>query len=223
MIITKKAIPRRMVLRGLGATVALPLLDSMVPAFTAVGRTAATPVRRLGAIYAPNGFAQSQWTPAAEGAAFEFTPILQPLAPFRNRLLVLSGLANREADAKPGEGVGDHARGGATWLSGVHPKKTEGAAEGGVSMDQVAAKEFGRETQLASLELSWSSTIWWAPATLAIAVPTSAPSPGAVPRCRCRRRMTRARSLNACSGPVRVRTRALGPHASRKTVAFSTR
>jgi hypothetical protein len=158
MMITKTCLPRRTVLRGLGATVALPLLEGMVPALTAIEKTEAKPVRRLGAVYVPNGIVRANWTPAADGAAFEFTPTLEPLAPFRDRLVILSGLANREADAKPGEGAGDHSRGSAAWLTGVHVKKTEGAAQAGISIDQIAAKELGKETQLASLELTLESS-----------------------------------------------------------------
>src|ERR1700674_573 len=105
--ITKKSLSRRTVLRGLGAAIALPLLDGMVPAFAAVGKST---VRRLGAIYVPNGMNMWSWTPKVEGAAFELTQILQSLAPFRDQLLVLSGLANKEADAHSGEGTGDHPR-----------------------------------------------------------------------------------------------------------------
>ena len=85
MMISKKAIDRRMVLRGLGASVALPLLDSMVPALSAMSRTAANPTVRFGAVYVPNGMVMQNWTPAGEGAAFELTPILQPLAPFKDQ------------------------------------------------------------------------------------------------------------------------------------------
>ena len=151
-IVMKKRISRRAVLRGLGATIALPLLDGMVPAFGAIGTTA---VRRLGVIYVPNGMNMWSWTPRAEGAAFALTPILQPLAPFRDRLLVLSGLALEEANALPGEGSGDHPRAQTAFLTGVHARKSEGAdLHAGISMDQIAAKEFGQHTQLASLELA---------------------------------------------------------------------
>src|SRR4051812_40160046 len=92
MIIDKLGLPRRTVLRGLGVTLALPLLDAMVPALSAMVKTAAKPVRRLGVVYVPNGMAMPYWTPAEEGAAFSFTPILESLAPFRDQLLVLSGL-----------------------------------------------------------------------------------------------------------------------------------
>ena len=155
MIITKNAIPRRTILRGIGAAVALPLLDSMVPAMTALAQTVANPVRRLGVVYLPNGMNMPSWTPAAEGGAFELTPTLEPLSPFRNRLVVVSGFANKEADGRPGEGAGDHSRAQAAFLTGVHPKKTEGPdIHLGISMDQIAARELGRQTQLASLELA---------------------------------------------------------------------
>ena len=94
MMILKQAIPRRMVLRGLGASLALPLLDGMVPALSALSTTAANPTVRFAAVYVPNGMVMQNWTPAAEGAAFELTPILQPLAPFRDQLLVLSVMAS---------------------------------------------------------------------------------------------------------------------------------
>jgi hypothetical protein len=93
MLITKKAIPRRAVLRGLGATMALPLLDAMVPPLTALQNTPAKPITRFGVMYVPNGMVMNQWTPVAEGVGFELTPTLAPLAPFRNDLLVLSNLA----------------------------------------------------------------------------------------------------------------------------------
>jgi hypothetical protein len=159
MMITKRSLSRRTVLRGIGATLALPMLDSMVPAFAAPQNPVLRPVRRLGAIYVPNGIMMNNWTPAVEGAGFEFTPILKPLEAFRDRLLVLSGFANKEADPLPGEGAGDHSRGPAAFLTGVHAKKTEGAdIQVGVSMDQIAARQLGRETQLASLELGLESS-----------------------------------------------------------------
>src|SRR6202795_3330456 len=109
MIVTKRAIDRRSVLRGLGVSVALPLLDAMVPALTAFQKTAAKPVNRFGAVYVPNGIVMPQWTPSAEGGAFEFTPTLKPLEPFRDRLLVLSGL-NSTPPARQAGAVGVHAR-----------------------------------------------------------------------------------------------------------------
>ena len=154
MMIFKKAMPRRTFLRGLGTALALPLLDGMVPAFARAADTAAKPAGRLSIVYLPNGIMMDKWTPATEGAGFQMTPILEPLAPFRDRLLVLSGLAHNSGRALQGENTGDHARAGATYLSGVHPRKTEGAdTQAGISMDQIVAKELGKHTQLASLEL----------------------------------------------------------------------
>ncbi len=119
MMIFKKAIPRRAFLRGVGATLAVPLLDGMVPAF---GATAAKPVVRMAFIYGPNGRIMNKWTPATEGAAFEMTPTLEPLAPFRDRLLVLSGLNIKAADPIGNEPGGVHARPCAAYLTGIHPK-----------------------------------------------------------------------------------------------------
>src|SRR5215510_1766480 len=153
MIITKKSLPRRTFLQGMGVTFALPLLDAMTPAVSA----GAKPVVRLGFVYVPNGVIMDQWRPTTSGEDFPFTPILQSLEPFRERLLVLSGLAQVNGRAL-GDGAGDHARAGATFLTGVHPKKTEGAnIQAGISADQIAAKELGKFTQLASLELGIES------------------------------------------------------------------
>jgi len=153
MIITGKALPRRTFLRGAGAALSLPLLDAMAPALAATRLTRAKPTLRLGFVYVPNGIIHQDWIPSAEGTAFDFAPIMQPLAPHRGRLNVLSGLAQHTGDAL-GDGPGDHARAGATWLTGVHPKKTEGAdIHAGISADQIAAQALGRETQFASLEL----------------------------------------------------------------------
>ena len=157
MIITKRALPRRTVLRGIGATLALPLLDSMVPALSASTTTAAAPVRRLGFFYVPNGVAMTgtvnQWTPEGVGTGFTFSPILKPLESFREQLVVVSGLSHKEADSK-GDGNGDHTRGSATWLNGVRPKHTEGAdVRAGTTADQIAATALGQDTLLPSLEL----------------------------------------------------------------------
>ena len=154
MIVTKKRVSRRAVMRGLGATMALPLLDAMVPAFSPIRLSAASPARRLTTVYVPNGIIMEQWTPSAEGADFDLPPTLAPLAPYRDDLLVLTGLVHQTAYPLPGEGAGDHARAAACYLTGVHPKKTEGAdIRAGVSMDQIAAQHVGAQTQLASLEL----------------------------------------------------------------------
>jgi hypothetical protein len=158
MVITKKAIPRRLVLRGLGAGLALPLLDAMVPALSVVARTAAKPVRRFAITYAGNGVAPGFFEPATEGAAYELTPILQPLAPFRHRALVLTGIDNPIAEALEGEPRGGHGRIPAAFMSGVHCKPTVGGDfRAGTSIDQIVAGHFGHETQLASLELTTES------------------------------------------------------------------
>ena len=158
MIVTKKYLPRRTFLRGLGVTLALPMLDSMVPAFGATRASAAQAIRRLGVVYVPNGMFMPNWTPAVEGGALDITQTLQPLAPYTDRLLMVSGLCSEEGIARPGEGAGDHARAAGAFLTGVHPKKTEGHdIKAGVSMDQLAARRLGQETQLASLELSLES------------------------------------------------------------------
>jgi hypothetical protein len=155
MIITKMALPRRTFLRGMGAAVALPLLDAMVPALSATSQTAAAAVRRLGFVYIPNGAIMDQWTPAADGKAFELSPILKPLEAHRDRITVVSNLDSRPAEAAQGEGSGDHARASAVWLSAVHPKRTEGAdVRGAKTIDQMAADVLGRDTQLRSLEIA---------------------------------------------------------------------
>jgi len=153
MILTRKSLGRRTFLRGVGTAMALPFLDAMVPAMgRAAGSMEKAPVR-LGFVYVPNGIIMEHWTPATEGVNFEFAPTMKALEPFRDRLNVFSGLAQHEGDAL-GDGAGDHARAGATWLTGVHPKKTEGAdIHAGVSADQIAARTFGKSTQLSSLEI----------------------------------------------------------------------
>jgi hypothetical protein len=154
MIVTKKSLPRRTFLRGMGVTLALPLLDAMTPAMSS--SVGAKPVVRLGFVYVPNGIIMDKWRPAAEGRDFPFAPTMKPLEPYRDRLLVLSGLAQVNGRAL-GDGAGDHARAGATFLTGVHPKKSETNIRAGISADQVAAQELGKYTQLASLELGIES------------------------------------------------------------------
>lgn len=157
MYISKLALPRRTFLRGLGSVVALPLLDAMVPAMTALAATPATPVRRLGFVYVPNGVIQDQWVPSTTGTGFELSPSLRPLASVKDHLLVLSGLAQKQAESF-GDGNGDHARGCASWLNGIHPKRTEGAGvQAGTTADQIAARELGQFTRLPSLELALES------------------------------------------------------------------
>jgi Protein of unknown function (DUF1552) len=159
MIITKRALSRRTMLRGLGVAVALPVLDAMVPALTAVVKTAAKPVQRFGFFYMPNGVAMNHtgvnyWKPQTVGADFEFSPILSPLEPFRNQLTVVSGLHNRAAESL-GDGNGDHTRSTGSWLTGTHIKRTEGSdLRAGTSVDQVIASQFKQDTPLPSLELA---------------------------------------------------------------------
>lgn len=148
MIITQKAIGRRTVLRGLGASLALPLLDGMVPAFAALRTTVANPVRRLGVVYVPNGMMMPHWTPETEGLGFDFPTILKPLEPFRSQIQVLSGMHGVESE-------GPHARSSTRFLTGMPSKPDDGSdLRGGVSMDQIAGRVHGRETQLATLELA---------------------------------------------------------------------
>jgi hypothetical protein len=163
MIITNKTLARRTFLRGVGAAVALPVLDSMFPALTtrASARQAAKAPVRLGYVYTPNGIIgcsaksprQFMWTPKTVGANFEFSPTMKALETYRKDLIVFSGLAQANGRAL-GDGPGDHARATATFLTGVHPYKTGGADfRLGISADQIAAREFGKHTQLSSLEL----------------------------------------------------------------------
>lgn len=176
--LTKQSVNRRTLLRGMGATVALPFLDAMLPSLTA----APAAIRRAAFLYTANGVIMKDWTPATEGAGFEFTPTLRGVEPYRDKLLVLSGLDQRNGESL-GDGAGDHARAGATFLTGVHPKKTQGAdILNGISIDQVLAKEIGKQTTLPSLELgledvrlvggcdsgyscAYSNTLSWSSAT----------------------------------------------------------
>jgi hypothetical protein len=134
----------------MGVTLALPLLDSMIPARTLLAQTAARPTPRLGFVYVPHGAIMDKWTPATEGAGFEFTPILKPLEPFRDRLNVISGLGHRAADT-----TAVHSLSPTTWLSGVRPKATQGVdAFAGITADQIAAMAIGQDTVLPSMELA---------------------------------------------------------------------
>jgi hypothetical protein len=153
MIVTKTAISRRTVIRGLGTTIALPLLDAMIPALTATAKTPAKAARRLGVVYHPNGVIYQNWLPKGVGTGFELSPILAPLAPFRDRLIVVTGLACEPAQAL-GDGGGDHSRASGSYLTGVHVKKSDSVVGNGISMDQIAARAFERDTQLSSLQLT---------------------------------------------------------------------
>jgi len=153
-MITRKHLSRRTLLRGLGTAVALPVLDAMTPALASAGRIGGGAPRRMVFVYVPNGVIMDGWTPAVTGRNFEFLRILKPLEPFRQKLLLLSGLTHNTGRAL-GDGPGDHARAAASFLTGVHPKKTAGADISlGLSVDQVAAQAIGGKTRFASLELS---------------------------------------------------------------------
>ena len=156
--ITKKALPRRTVLRGMGSLVALPLLGAMIPALTATGRTAAAPISRLGFFYAPNGMFLPNFHPAGNGGRdYKITRILTPLKDYREQMTVVSGLSNNGL-VSPNEGGGVHTRAHGGWLSGVLPKRTEGAdIEAGKTVDQFAADVLGKNTSLRSLELTTDS------------------------------------------------------------------
>ncbi|MEP6715747.1 MAG: DUF1552 domain-containing protein [Terriglobia bacterium] len=151
MIITRKAISRRTILRGLGSVLALPLLDSMTPAFAATQKTA---VNRFGVVYVPNGMIMENYLPKAEGAAWELTPTLQALQPFRDQLLILSGLNSLASPGRPG---GAHAKATTRFLTDVSPPTSETWLDAGISMDQILANEIGKRTQVASLELAIES------------------------------------------------------------------
>jgi len=149
--ITKAHLSRRTFLRGAGVTLALPLLESMIPAATLLGQTVAKPRTRLGAIYFPHGAIMSQWTPAAEGAGFELTPILQPLKPFYNQISIISDL--RHANAYGSGATANHNRSAAAYLSGAFAE-TGAQPSLGITVDQIAAQKIGQDTPLPSLELT---------------------------------------------------------------------
>ncbi len=160
MMIFKKSIPRRTFLRGAGTALALPLLDAMFPAFGSAAQTASKTATRLSFFIVPNGIIMDKWTPAAVGQGYEITPILEPLAAFQNRSLILTGLGNNEARKLEGEIAGDHPRACSAYLTAAHPKMRSGAdIRCGVSVDQVAAKELGNHTQLPSLEIGLEPTV----------------------------------------------------------------
>ena len=180
MFLTKKAISRRTILRGVGTAVALPLLDAMIPAFAPAATTA--PLRRFGVVYHPNGVIYDKWLPTGSGSNFELSPTLKALEPFKDKLIVVTGLSSDPAEPY-GDGGGDHSRACGSYLTGVHVKKSDSLLENAVSMDQIAAKAFENETQLSSLQMTsdensllgscdlgyscaYSSTVSWLTPTL---------------------------------------------------------
>jgi hypothetical protein len=154
MFITKKSVDRRAFLRGTGALISLPLLDAMVPALTAQTKTAAAGTRRLGFVYIPHGAVMKEFTPAKIGRDYEMSTTLQPLTPLKEYVNVYSNLAHHQADSL-GDGSADHARASATFLNGVHPKRTEGEdVRAGTTVDQLAVQKIGQETRYPSLEIA---------------------------------------------------------------------
>jgi hypothetical protein len=186
MMIRKSPMDRRAVLRGTGAVLALPLMDAMIGSASAA-EAAQAARKRLQVIYMPNGMMMGNWTPATAGDGYALTPILEPLAPYRDKFVVVSGLDHAQAEAL-GDGAGDHGRCCGSYLTGVHVKKTEGAdLASGVSMDQLVARQFGEKTQIPSLELgleppslvgscdtgyscAYTNTLSWASATTPLPV-----------------------------------------------------
>ena len=241
MIIAKKAISRRTMLRGIGTAVALPLLDAMVPALTAGQLTPAKPVRRFGVVYHPNGIIYDKWLPKGVGAEFEFSPILASLQPFRDQVVVVTGLYSDQAEAL-GDGGGDHSRASGTYLTGVHVKRSDTVVENGISMDQIAAKAFERETQLSSLQLTvddaslvgacdvgyscaYSSTISWLTPTLPLMAENNprvvferlfGASDSTDTRVRASRLQQDRSILDSITDRVRTLQRRLGPSDNRK-------
>ena len=150
--ITKQHLSRRTFLNGMGVTLALPLLESMVPAATALAQTAAKGRTRLACIYVPHGATMDKWTPATEGAGFELSEILQPLKPFRDQINVISDLSHPQAYGG-GSATSNHNRSAATFLSGAHAEARAASAHLGVTVDQFAAQHIGQDTPLPSIEL----------------------------------------------------------------------
>jgi hypothetical protein len=150
MFLHKKHISRRAVLRGAGVGIALPLLDAMIPAGTALAQTAAAPAPRLGFVYFPHGAVMAQWTPAGVGKDFATSPILAPLQKYKSHMTVISGLRNRATDLAAAHGLMEE-----TWLTGIDPAKAAGSgvANAGVSIDQIAAAAIGQDTPFPSLEM----------------------------------------------------------------------
>jgi hypothetical protein len=150
--IAKQHLPRRTFLRGMGVSLALPLLDSMIPAQTPLAKTAAMPKSRFCGMYLPHGATMDKWTPAQEGSGFEFSESLKPLEKFRDRVNIVTNLAHPLAGGVGSDAGADHARSAAVFLSGAHPEK--GSVHAGVTMDQILAAHIGQDTPLPSIELA---------------------------------------------------------------------
>jgi len=154
MIILKKSMPRRTFLRGAGVTLALPFLDAMIPAFASSNSIEASRPLRVQFFYVPNGRIMDKWLPRTLGENYEIPPSLEPMAPFRDRMTLVSGLDVKAADVRPGESGSGHPRAGAGYLTGIHPTPK---GELGPSIDQIFAREYSKETQFGSLEIGMES------------------------------------------------------------------
>jgi len=246
MMLTGRCLPRRTFLKGVGAVISLPLLDAMTPALRAAAPAGPS---RLAFTYVPNGVTMADWTPAGAGRAFDLPRILQPLAPFREQLLVVSGLSHQNANAL-GDGPGDHARAAACYLTGVHPRKTAGGdIQNGISVDQLAAAHWASETRLPSLELGCddsrtvgncdsgyscaytNSVSWRGPVTpmppelnprLVFERLFGAFDRDADPAVRARRLHDRRSVLDAVTGRARALSMDLGAHDRRKLDEYFT-
>ena len=194
--ITRKHLSRRTVLRGAGVALALPLLDAMIPAATALADTAAAPKIRLGFIYFPHGAVMERWTPPTTGRDFTPGMILDPLMPYHDHLTVLSNIGN-----KPAESRAVHALVPATWLSCVHPQESL-SPNMAATVDQIAAQHIGQDTPYPSLEVATAQGHGVAaPVSAAMAAATPARSPSPRPRPRCRSKAIRVSCSCACSAP----------------------
>ena len=205
MFLSQKHIPRRTFLRGAGVTLALPFLESMLPAQSLLSRTAA-PQMRTAFFYMMHGAIMQNWTPAQTGPNFELSPHPKPLEPFRDRLLVVSGLEAETAGPAPGESGGDHVRSAAAFLSGARAKHTAGAdVYLGTTIDQVFARKIGQDTAL--LHSNWESRTSGTPAsaTTVTAAPMSTRLRGRLRPSRSLWKSTRKPCSNVCSATATIR------------------
>ena len=212
---SRKHLSRRTMLRGLGVSVALPLLDSMVPAQTPLAKTAAAAKPRFCGIYVPHGATMDKWTPAREGAGFEFPESLASLEKLRDRVCVVSNLAHPQAGGIGSDAGADHARSAAVFLSGAHPEK--GSVHAGMTIDQVLAAHIGQDTPLPSIEMAIEEVGLNCGSGTDARIST--PSRGAARRCRCPWRTVRRSSSSASSAMAATPPSAF--RARNRTPAFS--
>lgn len=221
MIVTKRHLSRRTVLRGAGVTLALPLLDAMVPAFAGSASAATVRPRRFVAVYCGNGMAMTQWNPAAT-ETLTLSPILAALHNVQDQTVVLTGLHSNQVDLIQDGGI--HPRCQTAWLTGALAKKADYNLRAGTSADQIAARTLGKDTQLTSLELAIESAEdSRVTARSATAVLTTTRSRGRLRKSRCRWRTIRGRSSSDCSAPATARIAPCVWPRTRRTAASSTR